>query len=411
MTDNVAEMAKPLADVPSNVPADRVVDFDIFNPPEIDEIGLHEAWVKLQQSTPHEVVWTPHNEGHWIALRGKRVRAMYRDPDHFSSHVIWLPKSEGLQYGLVPTRLDPPQHTPFREVLNNAIGITVTKEVEPIVREVAVEIIEDLAPRGSCNFTEDYAKQFPVKVFLKLLDIPYEDVADVKKWVDQMTRPDGSMSMEEVMENFFRYVDPIIDERVANPGDDLISRVVNNDIDGRPMTRAEMRGLVSLLLVAGLDTVVNALSFFMEFLARSASHRHELVENPKKIRLAVEELFRRFPVVAEARMVKVDTQVDGVTMKAGDMVCVPTILGGTDDQMNKCPMQVDFNRKDTSHVTFGDGPHICAGQHFARQEARVTIEEWLKRIPEFEIAPGSKIQHKSGIVCTVEDLPLVWKVK
>jgi cytochrome P450 len=98
-------------------------------------------------------------------------------------------------------------------------------------------------------------------------------------------------------------------------------------------------------------------------------------------------------------------------MKAGDMVCVPTILGGTDDQMNKCPMQVDFNRKDTSHVTFGDGPHICAGQHFARQEARVTIEEWLKRIPEFEIAPGSKIQHKSGIVCTVEDLPLVWKVK
>ena len=115
--------------------------------------------------------------------------------------------------------------------------------------------------------------------------------------------------------------------------------------------------------------------------------------------------------VPEARMVKVDTEVDGVTMKAGDMVCVPTLLGGTDDQMNECPMHVDFNRKGTSHVTFGDGPHICAGQHFARQEARVTIEEWLKRIPEFRIAPGAKIRHKSGIVCTVEDLPLVWDVK
>lgn len=408
MTECAIAPTKPLAPVPSHVPADRVVDFDIFNPPGIDDMSVHEAWIKLQQSTPYEIVWTPHNEGHWIAVRGKRVRAMYRDPAHFSSHIIWLPKSEGENYGLVPTRLDPPQHTPFREVLNKAIGITATKAMEPMVRSVAVRIIDALVPQGKCNFTDDYAKQFPVQVFLNLLDLPHEDAAEVKDWIDQMTRPDGSMSMEEVMANVFRYVDPIIEQRLKTPGADLISIVINHDIDGRPMTRDEMRGLVSLLLVAGLDTVVNVLSFFMEFLARNPGHRRQLVENPALIRKGIEELFRRFPVVAEARMVKEDTECDGVEMKAGDMVCVPTLITGTDDRMNVCPMHVDFNRKGISHVTFGDGPHICAGQHFARLEAIVTLEEWLKRIPEFEIPAGEKISHKSGIVCTVERLPLVW---
>lgn len=397
-----------VVEVPPHIPSDRIVDFDIFAPPGIEEDGVHEAWVRLQKSTAHDVVWTPRNEGHWIAVRGRTIRAMYRDPAHFSSHVIWIPKSEGENYGLVPTRLDPPEHTPFRQVLNKAIGITATKEMEPMVRAVAVRIIDGIAPRGNCNFTEDYAKQFPVQVFLELLDLPVEDAAEVKEWVDQMTRPDGSMPMEEVMANFFRYVDPVIDQRLVKPGDDLISRVIHNDIDGRAMTRDELRGLVSLLLVAGLDTVVNVLGFFMEFLARNPVHRRQLVNDPRLIRKAVEELFRRFPVVAEARMVKVDTEIDGVKMKAGEMVCVPTLLGGTDDSLNACPMSVDFNRKGISHITFGDGPHICAGQHFARLEAAITLEEWLKRIPDFEIPMGSKVAHKSGIVCTVESLPLTW---
>lgn len=408
MIENQDRQLSPAVAVPPHIPQDRVVDFDMFAPPGIDDSSLHEAWVALQRSTPHELVWTPRNEGHWIAVRGRTIRAMYRDPAHFSSHVIWIPKSEGESYGLVPTRLDPPEHTPFRQVLNKAIGIVATKEMEPMVRAVAVRIIDGIAPRGACNFTEDYAKQFPVQVFLELLDLPVEDAAEVKEWVDQMTRPDGSMPMEEVMANFFRYVDPVIDQRLVTPGDDLISRVIHNDIDGRPMTRDELRGLVSLLLVAGLDTVVNVLGFFMEFLARNPAHRQQLVEDPKLIRKAVEELFRRFPVVAEARMVKVDTAIDGVEMKAGEMVCVPTLLGGTDDRLNACPMSVDFNRKGISHITFGDGPHICAGQHFARLEAAITLEEWLKRIPEFEIPAGSQVSHKSGIVCTVESLPLVW---
>lgn len=394
--------------VPSHVPADRVVDFDMFNPTGIDELGVHEAWLQLQKGRDHSIVWTPRNGGHWIAIRGKTIRAMYRNPAHYSSHVIWIPKSEGEKYGLVPTRMDPPQHTPFREILNKAIGLSTTRQLEGMVREVAAEIAEDIRPRGQCNFTEDYAKVFPIRVFLKMVNLPMSDAGKLKHWTDQMTRPDGSMSMQEVMDNFFNYLNPVLDERLKKPGDDMISKVIHNDIDGRPMTRQEMLGLVALLLIAGLDTVVNILSFFMEFLAKNPRHRKQLTDNPAMIRKGIEELFRRFPVVADARMVKEDIEYDGIQLKAGEMVCVPTLLGGTDEAMNECPMKVDFARKGISHVTFADGPHICAGQHFARLEAIVTLEEWLSRVPDFSVAPGAKIQHRSGIVCTVESLPLVW---
>ncbi len=398
------------AKIPANVPKDRVVDFDMFNPAGIDEEGVHGAWKRLQKNAKYKVVWTPRNGGHWIAVHGKTIRAMYRDPSHFSSHVIWLPKAEGEKYGLVPTRLDPPQHTPFREVLNKGIGLSETRRLGDMIRAIAAEIVEDIRPRGGCNFTEDYAKVFPIRVFLGLVDLPMSDAKKLKDWVDQMTRPDGSMSMQEVMDKLFEYLEPVVNERLQKPGDDLISRVIHNDIDGREMTREEMLGLVSLLLVAGLDTVVNILSFFMEFLARNPDHRRQLTQDTSLIRKGIEELFRRFPVVAEARMIKEDMTYDGVQLKSGEMMCLSTLLGGPDEEMNTCPMEVDFKRKGISHITFGDGPHICAGQHLARLEATITLEEWLARIPEFNIAPDKEVKHKSGIVCTVESLPLIWDV-
>lgn len=396
-------------EVPPHIPADRVVDFDMFNPAGIDELGLHAAWKKLQEGRDHNIVWTPRNGGHWIAIRGKTIRSMYRSPAQYSSHVIWIPKSEGEKYEMVPTRLDPPEHTPFREILNKAIGLEETRRLEDMLRQIAGEIVEDFRTSGQCNFTEAYAQVFPIKVFLALVDLPLSDAGKLKSWADQMTRPDGSMSMEEAMGHFFTYLEPVVDERLKSPGDDMISRVIHNTIDGRAMTRSERLGLVSLLLLAGLDTVVNILSFFMEFLARNPAHRKELTDDPALIRKGIEELFRRFPVVADARMVKEDIEYDGVDLKAGEMVCVPTLLGGTDELMNQCPMDVDFRRKKISHVTFADGPHICAGQHLARLEAVVTLEEFLSRIPDFEIAPDAKIHHKSGIVCAVDNLPLIWE--
>ena len=123
-----------------------------------------------------------------------------------------------------------------------------------------------------------------------------------------------------------------------------------------------------------------------------------------------EELFRRFPLVNEGRMVAKDIEYDGVLLKAGDMVLAPTTMHGIDERENECPMKVDFNRKKKSHSTFGAGAHVCAGMHLARIEVMILLEEWLKRIPRFRMKPGFKFITRSGIIGAADALELEWDV-
>ncbi len=162
-------------------------------------------------------------------------------------------------------------------------------------------------------------------------------------------------------------------------------------------------------MLAGLDTVVNFLGFAMMHMARSPDQRRELVAQPELIPEAVEELLRRFPIVTMAREVVGDFEYRGVFLKKGDMIATPTPLGGIDDQANACPMDVDFHRQTREHVTFGNGSHRCPGAFLARAEIRITLEEWLRRIPEFEIEPGHPISFTPGGVAVVDALPLLWK--
>jgi cytochrome P450 len=399
-----------LAERPEHVSADRVVDFDIFNPAGLRELGFQGAWKRLQDEAPYSVVWTPHNEGHWIAVRSRQIRKVYRAFSLFSSRSgINVPKSQSADSGLIPTMLDPPEHSAFREVFNRAIGVMLSDAgTEAGMRRVARQTVEELAPRGRCDLIADYAQVIPIKFFLGLIDLPFSDAERLKYLVDQMARPDGSMTMGQVMDGLFRYADPIIDERAGCDHQDLISLVINGSVNGQAMTRNEMQGTIAMLIVAGIDTVVNSLGFFFEFLAWDSERREELVANPGLVRKAVEEMLRRFPTIAECRMAIVNTDLDGARVRAGEMVCAPTVLAGLDEQANLCPMNVDFHRKKPSHQTFGEGVHLCAGQNIARLELKIAIEEWLRLIPEFQIENGVEIVHRSGSVATVARLPLIW---
>lgn len=401
------------AEIPEHVPPSRVVDFDVYNPTGIKH-GYHQAWNRLHGEGIPDLVWTPRNGGHWIATRGSMIRQFLNEPEHFSARVMIVPKAAGMEHKLVPMNMDPPEHTPYRRVLNKGLGPREIRNFEAAIRSVAIELIEKFAHLGKVEFCAAYADVFPIKVFLAFSRLPLSDAPTLTKFAAGMLRPDGvtpeekAVSMAASNTGFFNYIDPTIAERTITPGDDWISTIIHSDVNGAPPTAYEIQAMIALVLLAGLDTVVNFLPFAMEYLARHPDDVAQLRADPKRIPKHVEELLRRFPVVNQARLVTEDIVRDGVTLIAGEMVLIPSTLHGLDERENACPMDVDFDRKKISHSTFGGGAHVCAGMHLANLEIVVTLQEWLARIPAFRLEEGFQMVAHSGVVADVETLNLEW---
>ena len=393
---------------PAHVPPSRYIDFDIYQPLQPGK-DLHESWKALQDSDLPDVVWTSRNGGHWMVLRGRLVSTVLSDYANFSNHTVLVPKeTAGVAYRLLPLSLDPPAHAPFRNLLSNGLSPKAVGGVEAAIRALTVSLIEGFRARGHCNFVHDFAEQLPIRIFMQIVALPTEDMPRLKYLADQFTRPDGSMSFPEVRTNFQAYIAPIIQQRRGQEGADMLSRMINGQVNGRPLTDEEAANLCIQVLVGGLDTVVNFMGFVMLHLARDAAARRSLAQNPDTIRVAINELARRYPLVTVGREVTHDMVFEGAPLKQGEMIVAPTLLHGLDEAENPQPMTVDFARAEVRHSTFGSGSHTCPGAHLARTETRILLEEWLRRIPEFAIAPDFEVAYTGGIVGSVNSLPLVW---
>lgn len=395
--------------VPSHVPADRIVDIDIYVPPGLEDDGFHKAWSDLSAQHP-AVVWTPRNEGHWIALGGQALFDVQSDPERFSSRIIVLPKSVGEMHRLIPTTIDPPEHRPYRQLLNAHLNPGAIRGAAESIRATAVELIEGFAARGHCDFTAEYAQQFPIRVFMALVGIDASEAPKIRHWAECMTRPGMDMTFDEAKAVFFDYVGPLVDERLQTPGEDMISAMLHADLgQGRRLTRDEALSIVTQVLIAGLVTVVNVLGFIMHELAQNPVLRADLRQRGTDLTPVVHELFRRFGLVTIAREVRDDiADFHGVTLKAGDMIAIPTQVHGLDPRVNADPLAVDTTRNRPRHSTFGSGPHMCPGQELARKEVAITLEEWLRRIPDFAIGPNSDLSPVPGIVGALRRVELVW---
>ena len=327
------------AALPDNVPADRVVDFDLFN--LTPNVEAHTAWKTLQESTDLPVVWTPCNGGHWIALRARLVETILSDHERFSSFTVLVPKeTAGVAYRFYPLSLDPPRHAPYRRLLNDNLMPKSVNPLEGKVRAMTIELIESFRQRGRCDFIREFSEVLPLRVFMELVDLPLADLPRLKYLADQFTRPDGSITLPEVTRLFRQYLAPVIEARRGNNGTDMLSKIINGDIEGRPVTDDEAANLAVQVLVGGLDTVLNFMGFLMVFLAENPAFRHMLRNDPTRIPDAVMELLRRYPIVADAREVARDQEFEGVRLKKGDMILAPTVLHGLDGDEYESPMEV-----------------------------------------------------------------------
>jgi cytochrome P450 len=203
----------------------------------------------------------------------------------------------------------------------------------------------------------------------------------------------------------------LLDDRIANPRDDLMSRMTMEEIDGRKLTKEEMLSMCFFLFVAGLDTVANAAGFFLRLLARSPGLQRELVDDPSRINAFVDEALRTCGVVNTVRMVKKSVEIDGATLREGDMVVLMLTLAGLDPEAHEKPLDFDMDRASHNNMIFGSGVHLCAGHHLARTELRILIAEWLKRVPEFSVADAWDKSFRLGTVMALRSLPLTWPAR
>jgi cytochrome P450 len=395
-----------LAPVPAHVPPELVYDFDFFAPPGADE-DVQLAWKQLHEAAP-DIFWTPRNGGHWVATRAEDILEIQTNHERFSHRVFTLPPDPQQTQRPLPLGVDPPEHGPYRRIIMPAFLPRVVNAVEATVRELAVELVEELAPRGECEFIEDFARKLPIAVFMKMVDLPFEDREILLPWAEVVVRSSDNAKRREAHANMAGYLAKWVDSRRAQPGDDVISSVVHAKVGDRPITTEETFNLLTLVLFGGLDTVASMLGFICRFLAMHPEHRCELVTHPELQKNAVEELIRRHGVSNTGRYITSDFVHGGVQFKAGDLIQVPNSLFGLDERMNADPTTVDFHREPVRHAAFGNGPHTCPGAVLARREIAVFLDEWLTRIPEFALRPGSKPQMASGHVNGVTQLELVW---
>lgn len=392
---------------PDHVPADRVADVNVYALPG-QEDDFHQAWKDVQDANP-PIVWTPHNEGHWIAMRGDILAEVQSDHERFSSRIIIVPKSVGEHHALIPTTIDPPEHRPFRVLLNDSMSPGAVRRRMEQIRQTAVELIEGFVAQGRCDFTAQYAQIFPIRIFMTIVDLPMQDAEQIRYWAACMTRPNPPMPFEDAKQAFYDYLAPHIAQRRENPGSDLISYFLTADMVGRKLDDEQALSLATQVLIAGVDTVVNFLGFVMLYLARHPEARAQLAADPSAIMPATHEFFRRFGLVIIARTVRHDMEFHGVHLKAGELVSIPTQIHGLDETINTDSLRIDFARKRSRHSAFGSGPHMCPGQELARVEVAVTIEEWLKRIPDFTVAAESDTHCSGGIVGHINRLVLEWE--
>lgn len=397
-----------VAERPDHVDPACVRDIDVYAPPG-GEIDIHDAWKTLQREGEPDIIWTPRNGGHWIVTRAAPMTEVYQDYRRFSSRLGTVPKTVGAS-DFIPASLDPPQHRSFRSLLNGSFAPKKIEHSRARVREVAVQLIDRFKDRGYCEVQEDYANHLPVMVFMEMMELPVEDATEIKFWSDQITRQEGKLTPAEAEQAFYTYLDPVIRERRGTDRNDIVTRLVSSAVDGREMTHEEALSLTAQVLQGGVETVINFLGFVLKHLAQSPDHRRMLIADPSLIRPATDEFFRRFGIVINTREVAQDTELAGVALKQGDAIVMPNMLAGMDDRMNANPMEVDFDRSSKHHLTFGAGSHRCPGAPLARIEVEVTIEEWLKRIPDFALAPDAAPRYRSGVTPCVTAIPLVWDV-
>ncbi|HZM31913.1 MAG TPA: cytochrome P450 [Acidimicrobiales bacterium] len=384
----------------------------------------HEWFTWLRANAPvfhHE---EPDGDGFWVITRYDDIVAANRDAASFSSSqelggVVMLegptapiPGTE--MAGEMMLFMDPPRHTRYRKLVNRGFTPRMIAALEVHVRELTVDIVEAATAKGECDFVVDIAAELPLEVIAELLGVPREDRHKLFDWSNRMVGSEdpeyqvAEAAVTEAQVEMFMYAQALAAERRADPKPDIVTTLLESEIEGDQLSEMDFNLFFMLLSVAGNETTRNAIAHGMNAFLEHPDQWELLVSDPARyIGGAVEEILRwASPVMFFRRNATRDVELGGQTIKAGDKISLWYISANRDESVFDEPFRFDITRDPNPHIAFGGGgPHFCLGAQLARLEIRLLFEELARRVPRLE-ALGEPDRLRSNFIGGIKHLPV-----
>jgi cholest-4-en-3-one 26-monooxygenase len=394
---------------------------DLWDPLTYAHGAPYEEYRRLRDEQP--VFRAPHpvwEQGFWVVSRHADVLRVSRDSDTFSnSPNPFLPDDSGAigddGTSELLISLDPPRHTRMRKLVNRGFTPRRVADLTAGIQAQVDRLIDSVADRNECDMVGDIAVELPLQVIADLVGVPEEDRHKVFHWTELSFGFDPSVTPEqrgEAAVNMYMYADQMCEIRKTEKHDDLISVLMEGEVEGERLTQMQIDVFFLLLQNAGSETTRNLITSGTLALLQHPEQLELLRADPSLLPNAIEELLRyTTPVVQFTRRAKRDTEVGGQAIQAGDVVAMQYVSANRDERAFDEPDRLDITREVSQHVAFGaGGPHFCLGASLARLEARIMFEAIVTRMEGLEVTedPATLPRVHSNLIDGFARMPIRW---
>lgn len=397
---------------------------------------LNEVYAWLRQNMPLGVAKSRYFDPFWVVTKhadileiSKNNKVFRNDDratiltDRYTDALVRYLRDGSPHLARTLAHMDDPDHRKYRSLTSNWFTASNLARREGSTREIAREFVDRMMSRGGeCDFVEDVAAPYPLRVIMQILGVPIEDEPLMLKLTRQIfgnldadmnssgsqkqTAEQALMALNGAIDTFFQYFDAITRDRRANPRDDLATVIANGTIDGEPIGSFEAMSYYSLVSTAGHDTVSSSIATAIHALCLFPDQFEKVKSDPGLIPGLVEESIRwSSPVRHFMRAASSDYELRGQRIREGDWLMLCYLSGDRDEDVFEAPEEFRIDRSPNKQLAFGYGGHMCLGQHMARQEMRVFFEELLPRISSISLA-GPAEHSKAVFVGGLKTLPI-----
>ncbi len=394
-------------------------DFDHYNSPIGPDGTPYQFFEALRDEaieTGTPIGWSEVYGGFWVVTGWEEARDIMHKPDVFSNREVTFP-SYGVpdeeaerSYQMMLAGQDEPDHKKYRALVQGPFSPRAAGNIAEPLRETTNDLIDQFIESGRVDIVEALTNEVPARLTAIILGLPPEDGALYRSWTHAMaqgihTDPEGARRKLGELDEYFAQM---LADRRGNLGDDVLSLVIQSEIDGVGLTDQEIKDFWVVLLLGGIDNTTKLLGSMFWRLAWDRELRRRHVDHPELLDTSIDEFLRYYSPGISCRIVKQDHTLRGIDFKAGQHIVLEQPIVNRDPRQFAHPDVFDPERTPNRHMGLGLGIHRCLGAHLVRVEAKVACEEFFKRIPVWELDPERRCKWIPGQVAGMETVPIVF---